>query len=207
MENRLVQNQQIAEVTQAGTKMSSLTDEKGLQLSDLVSLSGSELLNRILGVVSPRELIKELPCEDFLWLVKKVGENDPLALLELASVDQWQYFLDLELWKRDRLDVSHASHWLSLLQQADCRQLVRWQLSEGEYLAYYHLFRTVEVVVINNKDEVLDLLDGFFSLDGVFYIRVIDPQYRENLENIIRVMADEDLNKYKTLLLGLAGVL
>ena len=203
MENR-VKNQQIAQI---GARLPARTDQRRMRLRDLVSLSGSEMLNRILSADSPHEFISKLPCEDFFWLVKKVGENDSLALLELASADQWQYLLDLELWKRDRLDVSQTSHWLRLLQQADCRQLVKWLFVTGEYLAYYHFSKTLEVVMINTKDEILDLPDGFFSLDGVFYIRVIDPEYRESIENIIHVMADENHNKYKFLLLRLANVL
>jgi len=184
-----------------------LTDEKRALLSELYALPGREILNRILDLDEPQKLIRELPCQDFFWLVKRVGEEDSLSLLQLASVDQWQYLLDLEIWKRDRLDILHTSHWLNLLQQANSRQLVRWLFSEGEYLAYYHFFRTVDVVVINNENEVYDLPDGFFSLDGVFYIGVRDPQYREAMEAIIRVMADEDFQRYQALLLGLAGVL
>ncbi len=177
------------------------------RLRDLVSLPGSQIVNRILDAEHPGDFIQKLPCEDFFWLVKKVGEEDSLALLQLASVDQWEYLLDLEIWEKDRLNISHTSHWMGLLQQANCRQLVRWLFSEGEYLAYYHFFRTLEVVVISDKDEVFNIPDGLFSLDGVFYMRVFDPQYRQTMENIIRVMADEDLTRYQALLLGLAGVL
>ncbi len=187
--------------------MPALTDKRRLLLRELFALPGRDILNKILDLDDPREMVQALSCEDFFWLVKKVGEEDSLALLELASVDQWQYLLDLEIWERDRLDISHASRWMSLLQRADCRKLVRWLFSDSEYLAYYHFFRTLEVVVVNDKDEVFDIPDGFFSLDGVFYIRVFDPQYRESMENIARVMADEDLTRYQALLLGLAGVL
>ncbi|MBW2034802.1 MAG: hypothetical protein JRI94_14690 [Deltaproteobacteria bacterium] len=200
-------NFEITEAYQAGSGMPVLTDERRLLLKELFAFPGRDILNRIMNLDDPREMVLGLTCEDFFWVIKKVGEEDSPVLLELASVDQWQYLLDLEIWERDRLDISHASRWMTLLQQADCRKLVRWLFSEGEYLAYYHFFRTLEVVVINDKDEVFDIPDGFFSLDGVFYIRVLDPQYRESMEDIIRVMVDEDLTRYQALLLGLAGVL
>ena len=132
-------------------------------MKDLVSLSGSEILNKILGADRPAEFIHELSDEDFYWLVKKIGEKDALALLEYASVEQWQFILDLELWVKDRLDISHLSRWLGLLQQANCRQLVKWMSDKGELLTYYHFFRTIEIIVVNDNDEVLDLPDGFFQ--------------------------------------------
>ncbi|RLC53586.1 MAG: hypothetical protein DRH89_10480, partial [Candidatus Cloacimonadota bacterium] len=200
-------NFEITEAYLAGSGRPALTDERRLLLEKLFALPGRDILNKILNLDDPREMVQGVPCEDFFLLIKKVGEEDSVALLELASVDQWQYLLDLEIWEKDRLDIPHASRWMSLLKQADCRKLVKWLFSEGQYLAHYHFFRTLEVVVINDKDEVFDIPEGFFSLDNVFYIRVLDPQYRESMENIVRVMADEDLTRYQALLLGLAGVL
>ncbi len=176
-------------------------------LRDLYALSGRQMLNRILNLEDPRTFIQGLSSEDFYWLIKKIGEGDCVPFLELASTDQWQYLLDLEIWKGDRLDITDTSQWLSLLQQADCRQLVRWLFRKGEDLAYYHLLKTLEVVVISDKDDVYDLSGDFYSLDGVFYIRVLAPENRESLEEILRVMAKEDYGKYEALLLGLAGVI
>jgi len=200
-----VQNQQVVEIYQTGAGVSVLTDEKGALLKELYALPGREMLDRILDVDEPKALIQEIPCEDFFWLVKKVGEDDSLALLELASVDQWQYLLDLETWVKDRVDISHTAHWLNLLQKANCGQLAKWLLDEDEYLASYHFFRTLEVVVINNTDEIYGLPAGFFSLDDALHIRVNDPRYRRSIENIIRVMANEDFDRCQTLLLGLGG--
>jgi len=164
-------------------------------------------LNRLLEHENPREIIQGLPNEDFFWLVKKIGEDDSLPLLKLASPDQWQYLLDLEIWWKDRLHVGHASLWLNRLQQADSGRLVKWLFNEGESFAYYHFFRTIEVVVTDTKDEANDLPDGFFSLDDVFHIRVIDSEHQQTVENIIRTMARENPERYQAFLLGLARVI
>ena len=156
MESR-AQHSEITQANQAGSGISVLTDERRLLLKELLALPGRDILNKILELDNPRKLIQGLPCEDFFWLIKKIGEEHSAALLELASVDQWQYLLDREIWEKDRLDISHASRWMSLLKQADCRKLAKCLLSEGQYLAYYHFFRTLEVVAINDKDEVFDI--------------------------------------------------
>ena len=152
-------------------------------------------------------MVQSLSSGDFFWLVKGIGEEDCLPLLELASVDQWQYLLDLEIWRKDRLDVTYAWVWMKRLQQADSRRLARWLFGEGEALGSYHFFSSLEVVIKSKKDEVYDLPEGFFTLDGIFHIKIIDSEYRETIETIIREMAEADFNRYQAFLSGLAGVL
>jgi len=180
--------------------------EREVLLRNLHALPASKIVNRILEQKNPRKIVQELSSGDFFWLVKKVGEQDCLPLLELASVDQWQYLLDLEIWKKDRLDMAHTWLWLKRLRQSDSKRLVRWLFGEGGAFAFYHFFKSIEVVVIDKDDEVYDLPEGFFSLDGIFHIRVIDSEHRETIENILREMAKEDFNRYQALLQGLAGV-
>jgi hypothetical protein len=175
-------------------------------LPTLHSLSGREILDQIMDRDNPRQLVQHLSNQDFFWLIKRIGEEDCLPLLELASEDQWQYLLDLELWRRDRLNLEQSSQWLARLQEADSRRLVRWLYGEGQILAYYHLFKSIQVE-IRDHDAVYDIREGFFTVDGVYYVRVLDKEHRETTENILRTMAEEDAERYQALLLGLVGVL
>jgi len=186
-------------------------DNSGIQsydvsiLKDLYAFSGTEMLDRILEHPDPPGLIKGLPSEDFFWLVKRVGE-DSMQLLKLSSLRQWQHLLDLELWEKDRLDMSHAFLWLQRFQRSDPGRLSRWLFTDGQALAYLYLFRNVHVE-IRDEDEAYDLEEGFFTFDGLFYIKVLKQNQRETVEGILRTMAGEDLLKYHSLLTGLAGVL
>ncbi len=174
-------------------------------LEDLYALSGTEVMDRILEHPDPSGLIKALPSDDFFWLVKKMGEES-MQLLKLASLKQWQHLLDLELWEKDRLDMTHSFLWLQRLQRSDPERLARWLFSDGQALAYLYLFRNVHVE-LRDEDEAYDLEKGFITLDGLFYIKVLKEEQRETVEGIIRTMAGEDLLKYNALLTGLAGVL
>lgn len=178
----------------------------GEMLKDLQALSEKEALNRILEHPTPRELIQSLPSGDFFWLVKKMGEDGLLPLLRLASAEQWQHVLDLELWRGDRLDLKEASSWLGRLQLADPVRLTGWLFTDGQPLAYYYLFRNIQVE-IRDEDEPYDLEEGFVTLDGLFYIKVLDPDRMETIESMLRTMADADFLRYQSLLSGLAGVL
>jgi len=186
-------------------------DNSGIQthdvsiLKELYALSETEVMDKILEHPDPRGLIKGLPSDDFFWLVKRVGE-DSMQLLKLASLTQWQYLLDLELWEKDRLDLTHAFQWLQRLQKSDPGRLTKWLFTDGQTLAYLYLFRSVHVEV-RDEDEAYDLEKGFITLDGLFYIKVLKEEQRETVEGVLRTMANEDLLKYHSLLTGLAGVL
>lgn len=175
-------------------------------LETLHPLSGKEVLDRVLEQEDARQLIQQMPQEDFFWLVKKVGDDDSLPLLELASKHQWQYLLDLEIWREDRLDLEQSSRWIKRLQQADCGRLVKWLIGEGHATAYYYLFRSIHVEEVR-EDEACDLSDDFFSVDGHFYVKVLNEAQKETIESILRTMAGQSLQHYQALLLGLSGVL
>ncbi len=175
-------------------------------LRDLRSLSGKQVLDLVLQNESPRDLVQRLSEDDFYWMVKKVGEEDCLHLLELASEEQWQYLLDVEIWQKDRIDLLDTGQWLLRLYRADPRRLVRWLFEEANDLAYFYLFKNIEVKV-KGDDEIEELRDGYISLDGVLYVKVLNQADREIIEGILRTMADEDFLRYQALLTGLAGLL
>jgi hypothetical protein len=91
---------------------------RGSILKALYPLPGKEVLDHILAQEDARQFIQELPSDDFFWLIKKVGDNDCLPLLELASEDQWQHVLDLEIWQKDRLHPGGSEN-LSMLMPGD----------------------------------------------------------------------------------------
>ncbi|MFZ7111225.1 MAG: DUF6178 family protein [Desulfatiglandales bacterium] len=176
-------------------------------LKELYPLSGQEILHHILDQEKAQELVRAMPYEDFFWLIKKIGEDDCLPVLELASTGQWEYLLDLEIWERDSLDIEAYVSWLKRFEEADGKRLVEWLFEEGEFLASFHFSKSLEVIVVSDKDEVYDLPEGFFSLDGTLHIRARNPDHRETLENLIRTMANVSFERYRALILGLAGVL
>lgn len=170
-------------------------------------LPGSQALSWILSRPDPRALVRGLPAPDFFWLVKKVGEEDALPILELASTEQWQYLLDLELWNRDRLDLEQLGQWMGRLERAGGLRFVRWLYREASSLAAYYFVKRTEVVLAQNPDEVMDVPQGFFTLDGLFYLKAADPRDQEALERLARLMAAADFTRYQAFLLSLPGFL
>ena len=166
-----------------------------------------KILKKILEQDNPGALVRQFPQEDFFWLVKKVDEDESLILLKIASNEQKQYLLDLETWRKDRLDLEKASVWLSRMSQADPEGLADWLFSDGEPLAYYYLFKNIQVEIRSEDDDHRDFGEDFFTLDSIFYIRVLEEDHRETIKNILRAMADKDGIQYQTILSTLAGVI
>ncbi len=182
-----------------------VSGDSGAIVRDLLAHSGNQILDRILEQENPLELVQQISQQDFYWLVKKVGEDDCLPLLKMASDDQRQYLLDLEFWNKDRLNMDKASEWLGRLHLADPKGFAEWFFSKGESLAYYYLHKHIHVEV-KNEDEILDAGERLFTLEGVYYVRILDEEHRETIENILRSMASVDLDRYHAVLLTLAGV-
>jgi hypothetical protein len=184
--------------------------EKGLvNPSDLVrgvvTLPGSAIVNRILDLESPEGIVRAMTRVDFYWLMKKIGDEDALPLLKLASDEQWQFMLDLELWARDRLDEEHAALWLGRLFQADPERMARWLFSEGELLAYFSLSGMIEVQV-RDKDEGFED-PTFLTFDDIYYFRVRNAEQEEFVQGLLHHLAELDYLRYQSLMMGLAGTL
>jgi len=175
-------------------------------LRELLALSGMDALNRILEQKDPRRYLQQMARVDFFWLIKKIGEDDALPLLKLASPEQWQYLLDMELWRKDRIDVDQITLWLERLHRSDPGALVKWLSSHGQALAYVYLFKNIQVIM-KNWDEDEAVPEDFFSLDGTYFIRILNKDHEEMIGNVLREMARNNYEQYQALILGLAGLL
>ncbi|MFC1867364.1 DUF6178 family protein [Thermodesulfobacteriota bacterium] len=172
----------------------------------LLPLTGSDAINMILDHDSPVQLVQNMSRVDFFWIMKKVGEDDSLPLLTLASLDQWQYILDMQLWLRDRINMEETFSWLDRLSKADPSRLSSWLLSDdGNLLAHFFFFKALRVKIM--EDEDFQIPEGFITFDNIYYIKVLDEEHKEEIEQILRNLSQEDFNRFQALLLGLAGVL
>lgn len=201
MEKRLQNSNRDVEVNQEMLSIDAVF------LDGLRTLSGSRMLEKVLSHPDCPRLIRSMSSEDFFFLINKIGEDSSLELLKLASLDQWQYVLDLETWEKDRLELTQTGRWLSRLLTADPQRLTKWLFSEGQWLAYYYLYRSSVVEVMDEDGGADGFGPEFFSVDGFFYVRPLKEDQRGVIEAMLRTMAAEDILKYQSLLTGLVGVL
>lgn len=175
-------------------------------VSKLATLSGSKALNVILDHDNPGELVQSMTKVDLFWLIKKVGEDDAYPLLSLASIEQWQYIMDMETWERDRLNRVVTFNWINRLLKADPERLIPYLYSDdGNMLS--HLFFTGLLDIRVKEDDDFMPPEGFITFDNLFYIGIGDKENAEDIEQLLRNMALYDHNRFQALLLGLQGTL
>jgi hypothetical protein len=172
----------------------------------LFSMTSSQALNYIIDQENAAQLVPELSHVDFFWLIKKIGEDDALPVLKLASLEQWQYLLDLEIWQEYEIDLEQTSQWLGRLHLADPERLAKWLLDAGSGLAYYYLCKKIQVYV-REEDDLPDIPEDYFTLDNVFFIRILDAEQEEMLRDLIKHLAAEDHIRYQSLMVNLGGVI
>ncbi|MEJ2726668.1 MAG: DUF6178 family protein [Deltaproteobacteria bacterium] len=172
----------------------------------IFSLSASDALRRVLTADNPARMIQSMSRVDFYWLIKKIGEDDASVVLSMASTEQWEYLLDMEVWKRDRLDLIKTSEWLARLEDADATRLARWLCRKGESLAFFYFLKKLHVE-IKSKDDLYELGGDFVSFDGIYFFRVLDKEHGEMIKNTLRQLAMADYERYRALLSGLEGAL
>ncbi|HOM70316.1 MAG TPA: DUF6178 family protein, partial [Smithellaceae bacterium] len=144
--------------------------------------------------------------DDFFWLIKRIGADDALAVLQKASTEQWQYLLDLEIWAKDVLDAQKTLVWIDRLRRADAARLAAWAFEEQSVLVSLALLRKTEIIFKEEEDE-WDVPPGYFTLDGSFYIKTRDSSEAQLVEDFLRVLAGTDYSSYRALLLQLTSVL
>lgn len=188
---------------------------------ELLSLPPEEALALILKTEEPAALVHSIPEQDLYFLVNDIGPEDALPLLALASRRQWEYFLDLDIWHRDRIDLASTTHWFNLLYQANARQTVRWLVEEKNDLLELFLSNSIEVKIREHDQDPSDFGHDYTSLDNVFYVRITGPlaapesefgdvekeNLREFLSKLMESIADLDHIAYQKILLETISVL
>lgn len=169
--------------------------------------SGKDCLDWLLAQHEAGALVRQLPEQDLYWLIKGVGPDESVPLLELASEEQWQHLLDLEIWAKDRIDLEAVGRWLQRLIQADASRLIEWLFSEeGELFAYAYLSQFVDVFIPEPDAHHL-IPEGYSSLDGVHFFLVRNSDLRPALEKLLRILAVRDSIRYASFLETLAGLI
>lgn len=71
-------------------------------------------------------LISSMSDEDVWLKVKELGASDALSVISETTPEQFQYILDIELWKKDKWLVDNALTWLSVVKECGREKIIQW---------------------------------------------------------------------------------
>jgi hypothetical protein len=91
---------------------------------ELATLPARARLDRIIARKDTMRVVRQMPVPDLYATIRDVGVEDTLEILELMSPAQVQGFLDLDGWRRDRIDPSAVGRWLGAFFAANADRAV-----------------------------------------------------------------------------------
>ncbi len=159
---------------------------------DILSLASDKKADAILNYPHPTALVHSFPEEDFHFLIHEIGLEDSLELLGLASERQWEYLTDIDIWKKDMLEINSLTRWLYLFISANPKQTMRWCLDKKTELIEPYLFHNIDLMIREHDQDPSDFGDGFFTFDDIFYVR-----FKDNIRDVeVREQRDEFLHEF-----------
>lgn len=168
------------------------------QVERLLLEEASRRVEILLASPKAKELVGAMPDEDFFMTVKEVGPEDVIPLLQLASPVQWQHLLDLELWRKDRVFLPQVERWLRILLSCGWDCVHRWLLSVDPDLLVTILKKEIRVFVREDDTPTATKdMEPVWTLDDVYYVDFRNAAFKEIIQGILRILAEEELNLYR----------
>jgi len=91
------------------------------QLDALYGISARDRRDLILSAPNAQRLVRSFAAESLFHTLKEVGLEDGVELIALASGDQVCALVDLDCWKKDRLETATLLDWLEVIVEAGGR--------------------------------------------------------------------------------------
>ena len=174
------------------------------KLELLYGVSAQDKRDLILSCPEAQRLVRTFAAESLFFTVKEIGLEDSAELLSLASGEQVCTLLDLDCWKRDRLDTSALLDWLEIIVEAGDRTLGEFLNSVDLQLLVVFLKRFIRVYRHEEPEEPPEL-EGpeVFELDEHYRIvfhrwdvrsplvrRLIEALYERDYGYFVTVMEE-----------------
>ena len=182
--------------------------EESKYLADkLYNLSGAEIINTILDLPDSETFVHNINEQDFYWIIKKIGEDECISILELASEKQWGYVFDVEIWHKWHIDLEKTGKWFDRLMEADPVRFAKWFFKEGQSIAYYYIYKNIDLYIKEPDDEEIEFNPDFYTLEGTFFFKSRNKEISESIDRLFKLLAREDFDRYQSILLNLNGII
>ncbi len=126
-------------------------------------------------IASPKakEIVERLSFEEIFFVVKAYGETSALELLELTTPEQFEGFLDLECWSKDRPNLFQTHKWMAILMAMDDDQFIERmaKIDRAFLISYFKKFFDVFKGEEAHEQFEPDEMTAFLSHDRRYMVR------------------------------------
>ncbi len=176
------------------------------ELDRILSVRGPEREERLLAARNLPAVVALMPPEELYFTLKEMDPDNASQVLAHARTEQVEFFLDLELWKGDRVRADRIVPWLELLASCGEDALGRWLRRMDLADLTLYLGKIVRVHVGGHPDrDVYQELAGRapLTIDDFYYVQCPE-RYEPLIRSILLVLRDADLDHYLRLMEALA---
>jgi hypothetical protein len=173
------------------------------QLDALYGISARDRRDLILSAPNAQRLVRSFAAESLFHTLKEVGLEDGAELLSLASGEQVCALVDLDCWKKDRLDTAMLLDWLEVIVEAGGRAVGELLHSIDRELLVLLLKRFIRVHRRDDPEEPEDDLEGqeVFELDEHYQIVFHRWDSRSTLvRSLIEALYERDYSYFVTVM-------
>jgi hypothetical protein len=173
------------------------------QLDALYGISARDRRDLILSSPNAQRLVRSFAAESLFHTLKEIGLEDGAELLALASGEQVCTLLDLDCWKKDRLETRAILDWLEALVEAGSRALGEFLNSVDRDLLVLLLKRFVRVQRRDDPEEPEEDAEGpeVFELDEHYRIVFYRLDARSPLvRQLIEALYERDYSYFVTVM-------
>jgi hypothetical protein len=151
-------------------------------------LRGAKRVDAIVSRKDAAQLVAELPVQDLFFLIKETGLDDCRELVELATPEQFQGFLDLDCWAVDRLRDDATRPWLFALLDAGYEKTGQvWRALDPELTALI-LQRWTRIYNLAEQDVPEDEEPPFYPTPDRFFMVKITAEDGETVRLVERLL-------------------
>ena len=170
------------------------------QLDTVLGAHGKKRLHYLFLSERPEQLVQQLPELELFLTVKEVGEKDALDLISLTTPEQFQYLLDLDLWKKNDLDPKKVLHWMEILIECGEKKVAQFIRTSDPDLILLILKKLLYVTTLEGDPlEVRDRIP-LFTLDQYYFIDFKGKGTREVLQPFLGILYHVDGSGYRRLM-------
>jgi len=170
------------------------------QLDIVLQARGKERLQYLYLSDHPEQIVRQLPELEVFLTVKEVGEKDCLDLISMTTPDQFQYLLDIDLWKKDQLDPEKILQWMETLLEAGEKKVAQFiQSTDLEFMALL-MKKFLHVTTLDGEHlEGMDKIP-LFTLDQFHFVGFKGKKTREIFEPFLGILYRVDKDIYRRLM-------
>lgn len=167
------------------------------KIDSILLQSPQERLKNILASKDAAALVQKMPEEELWLLIKKAGERESLPLLAMATAEQTQFILDIESWKKDRINEDNLLEWLRLLKECGTKKVLQWahETDADSVVLTFKQFLCIDKRQTSEDDPLERNWPSQFppaTMDGMYYYQALSQPADDIVRPIFELIAQDN---------------